>query len=83
MSKQFFMDFFEIIDAGRVFPRLFLLLTAFLIWDAVQWFEGLTDPGTQQASLIVIIVGIIPLILNFYMNSGKNWGCKKDNDNTF
>jgi len=72
------MDVMEVIDAGRVFPRMFLALTGYLIWDVVQWFQALGTPNTQQASLLVTIVGIIPAVLGFYMNSGKNWDRSED-----
>jgi len=73
LDKEFFLGIMEIVDAGRLFPRLFMGMTAFLVWDVVQWYQALSDPNTQQASLVVTVTGIIPAVFTFYLNSGRKW----------
>lgn len=73
------MDFLEVVDAGRIFPRMFMILLGILIWDCVQWFQDLKEPNTQQSAFIGLITGIIPAVFAFYVNTGKKW-VKHDSD---
>lgn len=38
----------------------------YLVYDVVLWFRGLPEPSTAQTFLVTTVVGIAPLMLNFY-----------------
>lgn len=63
----------EMVDAWRVFPRIFVLGYGYLVWDVVQWFKELPDPTTQHAALLTTMIGAAALIMNFYVQTGRKW----------
>ena len=47
----------NMIDAWRIFPRLFLTVYIFLLYYSTMWFMNLPDPSLEQSGLISVIVG--------------------------
>jgi hypothetical protein len=50
----------------RVFPRLVVISYGAMVWDVVQWFQGLPAPSTQQTVLLTTIIGFSAAIFGFY-----------------
>lgn len=48
----------EYFDKWRVFPRIFITVYIYLLYDIVQWFMSVPEPNTQQAALVSTIVGV-------------------------
>ena len=46
------------IDSFRIFPRVFISVYIYLLYESVTWFMSLPEPTTQQASLISVMTGI-------------------------
>jgi hypothetical protein len=53
----------------RLIPRILTLGYGWMVWDTVQWFQGLAAPTTQQAALLTIVVGMAGAIFGLYTNS--------------
>ena len=47
----------EYFSRWRLFPRAFITMYIYLLYDVTQWFMALPDPNTQQAGLVSVIVG--------------------------
>ena len=62
-----------LLDQYRTIPRLVLFATAAMTWRVTEWFMALSDPTTQQATFVSVAYGVVPLILNFYMQNGVDW----------
>lgn len=59
----------EYFDKWRVFPRLFLGVYIYLLYRVVEWFMILTDPNTQQAGLVSVIVGVGAAWFGLYISA--------------
>jgi hypothetical protein len=59
-------------DRLRLFPRLFISVYIYLLYDVVQWFMALPDPNTQQAGLVSVIVGAGAAWFGLYVNTGNS-----------
>jgi hypothetical protein len=69
--KQRFLDGAEIVDAWRVFPRLYLGFFLLFIWDLHDWYTTVADNPDIYANLVF---GSISALTGFYMGSGRKWG---------
>jgi len=54
----------------RVIPRLLLLAQWHLTWHMVNWYEHLPNPSMNQTTFTSIIVGMLPVLVGFYLKSG-------------
>ena len=59
-------------DRLRLFPRAFISVYIYLLYDVCQWFMALPDPNTQQAGLVSVIVGAGAAWFGLYVSSGNN-----------
>lgn len=59
----------EYFDKWRVFPRLFLGVYIYLLYRVVEWFMLLSDPNTEQAGLVSVIVGVGAAWFGMYINA--------------
>ena len=59
-------------DRLRIFPRAFISVYIYLLYDVVQWFMALPDPNTQQAGLVSVIVGAGAAWFGLYISSSKD-----------
>lgn len=73
MNKQFFLDTAEVIDAWRVFPRFFVLGYGVISFKLVEWAMSLPSMSIEQTSLVTIVTGLCVPMLNFYMQTGRDW----------
>ena len=47
----------EYFSRWRLFPRAFISMYIYLLYDVSQWFMVLKDPNMAQAGLVSVIVG--------------------------
>ena len=62
----------NMIDAWRIFPRLFLTVYIFLLYYATMWFMDLPDPSLEQSGLISVIVGAGAAWFGLYAGTAKD-----------
>lgn len=75
--KQQLLDGAELFDAYRVFPRIFVGLYIVGIARVLNWAISLQDISIQQAGFISVVSGTFPFVLNFYMQTGRQWQKEK------
>ena len=63
-------------DSWRIFPRIFITVYIVLLYEVVHWFMGLSDPNTQQAGLVSIVVGAGAAWFGLYTGSSKKFDKK-------
>lgn len=83
MNKEKWMHAAEVIDAMRVFPRLFLIACfAWNVWIAatlLEWYMALPkDDRSLEASgfasiVFLAIVGFTKLVYETYSRNSVNW----------
>ncbi|MDA9373892.1 hypothetical protein N9R43_00765 [bacterium] len=61
----------EYFSRWRLFPRAFISMYIYLLYDVVQWFMALPDPNTQQAGLVSVLVGSGAAWFGLYVNSNS------------
>ena len=54
------------IDAWRIFPRVFVAVYIYLVYEVVLWFMTLGEPNLEQAGLVSIIVGAMGVVFGIY-----------------
>ena len=54
---QKWIDLATMIDAWRIFPRVFICTYIYLLHRVVIWFMALPDPNMNQAGLVSVVVG--------------------------
>jgi hypothetical protein len=69
--KQRLLDAAEVVDAWRVFPRLYLGFFLLFIYDLHQWYTTVAVAPDYYANLVF---GCISVLTGFYMGSGRKWG---------
>lgn len=63
------------VDSWRIFPRVFITVYIYLLYEVVMWFMSLETPNMEQAGLVSVIVGAGAAWFGLYVNSrgdGKN-----------
>lgn len=75
-----FIHFARMIDAWRIFPRIFITTYIYLVYATTTWFMALPDPSNSQMGLISVVVGAGAAWFGLYVNSGpwKRPVIKKD-----
>lgn len=64
------LEIARIVDAFRIFPRLFIVTYIVLILSGAFWFMGLADPTAVQAGFMSVLVGAGAAWFGLYVNSG-------------
>ena len=59
----------NMIDAWRIFPRAFITMYIWLLFDSANWFMALEDPTVSQSGLISVLVGAGAAWFGLYVNS--------------
>ena len=54
------------IDAWRIFPRVFVGVYIYLLYEVVIWFMTLEEPNMEQAGLVSIVVGAMAAVFGIY-----------------
>jgi hypothetical protein len=68
--KKLLLDAAEILDAWRVFPRVYLGFFLLVLWDLHSWYIGVAVNPDIYANLVF---GVVGTVFGLYMNSGRNW----------
>lgn len=79
-KRKIAMSFAEAMDYFRIVPRIILVCYSIMMYEVVQWYMELTNPTTEQASLIVTLLGIAGAIIGLYQKGGKAWSKDDFND---
>ena len=67
------------VDAWRIFPRVFVAVYIYLLYEVVIWFMTLEAPNLEQAGLVSIIVGAMAAVFGIYAGtSGQSKKFKGD-----
>jgi hypothetical protein len=74
------------LDRWRIFPRIFISMYIYLLYETVTWFMALEVPTMEQAGLISVIFSVGGFWFNSYLaappkklNKNMNEINKKDN----
>lgn len=62
----------QMIDAWRIFPRLFLSVYIYLLYYCTMWFMALEVPTLEQSGLISIVVGAGAAWFGLYAGTAKD-----------
>ena len=69
------------IDAWRIFPRAFVSVYIYLLYEVVIWFMTLEEPNLEQAGLVSIVVGAMAAVFGIYAGtSGQSNSFKGGED---
>ena len=58
-------------DKLRLFPRAFISMYIYLLYQVTEWFMALPDPSMPQAGLVSVVVGAGAAWFGLYVNSGS------------
>lgn len=72
IDKQFLMNFAEVVDAWRLFPRLFMLIYLKILWDLHAWYMHLSTPAYPDFYVSAVWAAMTAITM-FYVNSGRKW----------
>ena len=59
----------EYFSRWRLFPRAFISMYIYLLFETTTWFMALEEPNNAQAGLISVIVGAGAAWFGLYVNS--------------
>ena len=59
----------EYFSRWRIFPRAFITMYIWLLFDSANWFMALEDPTVSQSGLISVLVGAGAAWFGLYVNS--------------
>jgi hypothetical protein len=59
----------EYFSRWRIFPRAFITMYIYLLFQSANWFMGLEDPTVAQSGLISVLVGAGAAWFGLYVNS--------------
>ena len=68
---QGLLEFADVIDAYRVFPRAFIGTYLYLLIETAQWFMTIPEPNASQAGLISVVVGAGAAWFGLYTSTGS------------
>lgn len=68
---QGLLELADVIDAYRVFPRVFIGTYLYLLIEVTQWFMTIPEPNTSQAGLISVVVGAGAAWFGLYTSTGS------------
>ena len=54
------------VDAWRIFPRIFVGVYIYLVYEVVLWFMTIEEPNLEQAGLVSIVVGAMGAVFGIY-----------------
>lgn len=92
MNKKLHLDWAELIDSYRVFPRLFLtscfFWTVYVANQLLPWYMALSkeDRGLEAtgfASVVwLAILGFLKMVYADYSSAGRTWGAPASTSTT-
>ena len=70
------------VDSWRIFPRIFVVVYIYLMYESVIWFMNLPEPNLEQSALVSVVVGAMGVVFGVYSGkSGQSKGFKGEDDN--
>ena len=67
------------VDSWRIFPRIFVVVYIYLMYESVIWFMYL--PNLEQSALVSVVVGAMGVVFGVYSGkSGQSKGFKGEDD---
>jgi len=67
----------EYFSRWRLFPRAFISMYIYLLYQVTNWFMDLPTPGPEQAGLVSVVVGAGAAWFGLYVNSTSTGQDKK------
>ncbi len=67
------LDAAEVIDAHRIFPKIFVAGYGLLCWKVALWFMALPHPVAEQSAFVTIVVSVFAPLFNWYSLGGRKW----------
>ena len=67
----------EYFSRWRLFPRAFISMYIYLLYEVTNWFMALPTPGAEQAGLVSVVVGAGAAWFGLYVSSTST-GQSKD-----
>ena len=68
------------VDAWRIFPRVFVGVYIFLLYEVVIWFMTLEEPNLEQAGLVSIVVGAMAAVFGIYAGTSQTKNFKGEDE---
>ncbi len=68
------------VDAWRIFPRVFVGVYIFLLYEVVIWFMTLEEPNLEQAGLVSIVVGAMAAVFGIYAGTSQTKNFKGEEE---
>lgn len=65
------LEFADVIDAYRIFPRAFIATYLYLLIETTKWFMTIPEPNASQAGLISVVVGAGAAWFGLYTSTGS------------
>lgn len=65
------LQFADVIDAYRLFPRAFIGTYLYLLIETTKWFMTIPEPNASQAGLISVVVGAGAAWFGLYTSTGS------------
>ena len=62
----------EYFSRWRLFPRAFISMYIYLLFEVTMWFMDLPDPSLEQSGLISVIVGAGAAWFGLYAGTAKD-----------
>jgi len=59
----------NMIDKWRIFPRIFISVYLYLLYQSTMWFMALENPTTDQFGLVSVIIGAGAAWFGLYVRS--------------
>ena len=59
----------EYFSRWRLFPRAFISMYIYLLYEVCTWFMNLAEPNNAQAGLVSVVVGAGAAWFGLYVNS--------------
>ena len=73
MDKQKYLDIAEVLDAHRIFPKLFMLLSWGCAIYVGYWYTGLEIITPEATAFAGIVAGALAKAQDYYFRGGRNW----------
>ena len=67
------LDLAEVVDAHRIFPKVFVFGYGALCWKMALWYMALDKPSTEQTAFVTIVVSVFAPLFNWYAQGGRTW----------
>lgn len=75
VTKRRFLDVAEIVDSLRTFPRLIMILFAYLVWDTWRWYTHLplSARTADTTTFTGAVFGMATIAASLYLQGGRDW----------